>query len=62
MCNGWHIRLNNKAYKKAEKSSVLIQLSGWLRTLDMWEDYKIDFFAFFGVVFVPLRKILNFQG
>ena len=35
MCNGWHIRLNNKAYKKAEKSSVLIQLSGWLRTLDM---------------------------
>ncbi len=19
MCNGWHIRLNNKAYKKAEK-------------------------------------------
>ena len=28
----------------------------------LWEDYKIDFFAFFGVVFVPLRKILSFQG
>ena len=28
----------------------------------LWEDYKIDFFAFLGVVFVPLRKILNFQG
>ncbi len=28
----------------------------------MWEDYKIDFFAFLGVVFVPLRKILSFQG
>ena len=28
----------------------------------LWEDYKIDFFAFFVGVFVPLRKILNFQG
>ena len=28
----------------------------------LWEDYKIDFFAFLGVVFVPLRKILSFQG
>ncbi len=28
----------------------------------LWEDYKIDFFAFLGVVFVPLRKILNFQS
>ena len=30
--------------------------------LFLWEDYKIDFFAFLGVVFVPLRKILSFQG
>ena len=30
--------------------------------LSLWEDYKIDFFAFLGVVFVPLRKILSFQG
>ena len=28
----------------------------------LWEDYKIDFFAFLGLVFVPLRKILNFQS
>ena len=28
----------------------------------LWEDYKIDFFALLGVVFVPLRKILNFQS
>ena len=28
----------------------------------LWEDYKIDFFAFLGVVFVPLQKNLNFQG
>ena len=30
--------------------------------VSLWEDYKIDFFAFLGVVFVPLRKILNFQS
>ena len=32
------------------------------RDAGLWEDYKIDFFAFLGVVFVPLRKILSFQG
>ncbi len=30
--------------------------------VSLWEDYKIDFFAFCGLVFVPLRKILSFQG
>ena len=34
----------------------------WLWDFNLWEDYKIDFFAFLGVVFVPLRKILSFQG
>ena len=32
------------------------------RLFYLWEDYKIDFFAFCGLVFVPLRKILSFQG
>ena len=43
---------------KKEKSLENIVFS----RLFMWEDYKIDFFAFLGVVFVPLRKILSFQG
>ena len=43
---------------KKEKSLENIVFS----RLFMWEDYKIDFFAFLEVVFVPLRKILNFQS
>ena len=47
-----------------EQYSCIIKKASATKVADafLWEDYKIDFFAFLGVVFVPLRKILSFQG
>ena len=47
---------------RAYKDGLIFYLNGYVNDISLWEDYKIDFFAFLGVVFVPLRKILSFQG